>query len=214
MGMLQKVNVLHLPKILNVGVEKMEAYLKETDIIDFSNKEVYALAMQLASGCDTDVQIAQNCFEYVRDKIHHSGDYKDNITTAIASQVLKYKTGWCYAKAFLLAALLRANGIPTGFAYQRLSCSEYKPDIYCLHGLNYIYLKEYGWYRVDARGNKEGINAQFMPPVEKLAFEVGENEFDLLENLSEPLSVVVETLRRYNTYDEMICHFPDVEMYQ
>ncbi len=190
----------------------MTAYLQETDIIDFSNKEVYALAMDLASGCDTDEQIAKNCFEYVRDEIRHSGDHKDNITTYKASDVLKYRTGWCYAKAFLLAALLRVNGIPTGFTYQRLSCSEYKDDIYCLHGLNYIYLKEHGWYRVDARGNKEGVDAQFMPPVEKLAFELGEHEFDLSENLAEPLAVVVETLKKYNTYDEMICHFPDVEI--
>ena len=30
-----------------------------------------------------------------------------------------------------------------------------KKDIYCLHGLNAIYLKEFGWYKVDARGNRE-----------------------------------------------------------
>ena len=40
--------------------------------------------------------------------------------------------------------------------------------LYCLHGLNWIYLKEFGWYRVDARGNKEGVNAQFNPLYEKL----------------------------------------------
>ena len=189
----------------------MKKYLEATEIIDYHNKEVNALALHLAENCDTDEQIAKNCFEYVRDEIRHSGDYKNNITTTRASEVLKHKTGWCYAKAFLLAGLLRANGIPTGFAYQRLSCSEYKPDIYCLHGLNYIHLKEHGWYRVDARGNKEGVDAQFMPPVEKLAFEVGENEFDLSENLSEPLPVVVEALHKYQTYDNMVENFPDVD---
>ena len=91
-----------------------------------------------------------------------------------------------------------------------MSCSEYKPDIYCLHGLNYIYLKEHGWYRVDARGNKEGVDAQFIPPVEKLAFEVGENEFDLHENLTEPLPVVVKALHKYGTYNEMVENFPDI----
>ena len=189
----------------------MKKYLEATEIIDYHNKEVNALALHLAENCDTDEQIAKNCFEYVRDEIRHSGDYKNNITTTRASEVLKHKTGWCYAKAFLLAGLLRANGIPTGFAYQRLSCSEYKPDIYCLHGLNWVYLKEHGWYRVDTRGNKEGVDAQFMPPIEKLAFEVGENEFDLSENLSEPLPVVVETLKKYGTYAEMVENFPDVD---
>ena len=189
----------------------MQKYLKYTDIIDYDNSTIQTLAKQLSSNCKDDEQIAKNCFEYVRDEIRHSGDFKDDITTSTASEVLHHKTGWCYAKAFLLAALLRANGIPTGFTYQRLSCSEYKDGIYCLHGLNWVYLKAYGWYRVDARGNKEGVDAQFTPPVEKLAFELTDNEFDLSENLAEPLPVIVETLKKYNTYDEMICHFPDLE---
>lgn len=190
----------------------MHKYLQATQVIDYHDSTIQTLAKHLAQHCKDDTQIAKNCFEYVRDNIHHSGDYKDDITTSTASEVLKHKTGWCYAKAFLLAALLRANNIPAGFCYQRLSCSEYKPDIYCLHGLNWVYLKEYGWYRVDARGNKEGVDAQFTPPVEKLAFVLGEHEFDLNDNLSEPLPIIIETLRKYNTYDEMICHFPDVEV--
>ena len=97
----------------------------------------------------------------------------------------------------MLTSLLRANNIPTGFCYQRLSCSEYKDDIYCLHGLNAIYLKDYGWYKVDARGNKDGVNAQFNPPIEKLAFELEENEFDLPEIYEEPLEVVVQTLEKF-----------------
>jgi transglutaminase-like putative cysteine protease len=188
----------------------MQQYLEATEIIDYLNKEVLVLAKHLAEGCQSDVQVAKNCFEYVRDEIHHSGDYKDEITTYRASDVLKHKTGWCYAKSHLLAALLRANGIPTGFSYQRLSCSEYRDGIYCLHGLNNIYLKEYGWYRVDARGNKEGVNAQFTPPYEQLAFELEENEFDLSEVLAEPLDEVVVALKKYTCYAEMVENFPDI----
>jgi len=193
-----------------IGIS-MQQYLEETDIIDYANKEVHTLAMTLAKGCTTDTQIAKKCYEWVRDNINHSGDYKDDITTYKASDVLKHKTGWCYAKSHLLAAVLRANGIPTGFTYQRLSCSEYKKDIYCLHGLNYIHLKEYGWYRVDVRGNKEGVNAQFNPPHEQLAFEIAENEFDLLDNLAEPMAEVINTLKTCKTYAEMVENFPDVK---
>jgi hypothetical protein len=92
-----------------------------------------------------------------------------------------------------------------------LSCSEYKPDIYCLHGLNWIYIKKSGWYRVDVRGNKKGVDAQFMPPYEQLAFALGEYEFDLNDNLAEPLDVVVEALKKNKSYEEMIGHFPDIE---
>lgn len=188
----------------------MQAYLKSTEIIDYHDSAIQTLAMQLAQNSRDDMQIAKNCFIYVRDEIRHSGDYHDNITTCKASEVLRRKTGWCYAKSHLLAALLRANGIPAGFAYQRLSCSEYKKDIYCLHGLNWIYLKAHGWYRADARGNKEGVDAQFTPPVEKLAFALAKNEYDLPENLTDPLEVVVDALQKYKGYDEMICHFPDI----
>jgi len=189
----------------------VQHYLEETEIVDYSNDEVCTLAMSLAQGCETDTQIAKNCFEYVRDQIHHSGDYQDEITTYKASDILKHKTGWCYAKSHLFAALLRANGIPTGFSYQRLSCSEYRDDVYCLHGLTNIYLKEYGWYRVDARGNKEGVNAQFNSPYEQLAFGLSENEFDLPEILTEPLDEVIEALKTYGCYAEMVENFPDVE---
>ena len=111
----------------------------------------------------------------------------------------------------MLAALLRANGIPTGFCYQRLSCSEYEKDVYCLHGLNAVYLKEYGWYRIDARGNKEGVDAQFTPPKEKLAFELQEGEIDLPKMYDEPLHVVVEALKNNKSYDAMINNFPDLK---
>ena len=191
----------------------MNNYLKATDIIDYHDENIQALAKKLSLGTNDDEAIAKNCYEWVRDTIRHSGDYQDDMTTYKASDVLKYGTGWCYAKAHLLAALLRANGISTGFCYQRLSCSEYKPDIYCLHGLNWIHLKAHGWYRVDVRGNKEGVDAQFIPPYEKLAFSLGKHEFNLLENLAEPLDVVVETLKKYKSYEEMICHFPDIKGY-
>jgi len=189
----------------------MQKYLEATDIIDYYDEDIQTLAKKLSLSTNDDEVIAKICYEWVRDTIHHSGDYESEITTVKASEVLKHGTGWCYAKAHLLAALLRVNGIPTGFAYQRLSCSEYKPDIYCLHGLNWIYLKAYGWYRVDVRGNKEGVDAQFMPPHEQLAFDLSEHEFDLNDNLAEPLDVVVKALKKYKSYEEVICHFPDIK---
>jgi len=190
----------------------MKEFLKESEIVDYSHPTIISLASKLANGLSSDEDIAKACFLYVRDNINHSGDYKDNITTYKASDVLKYKTGWCYAKSILLAALLRANDIPTGFCYQRLSCSEYVKDIYCLHGLNSIYLKNYGWYRVDARGNKEGVDAQFIPPQEKLAFELEEHEMDLPNIYDEPIEVVVDALKRNSTYNEMISDFPDISI--
>jgi transglutaminase-like putative cysteine protease len=91
-----------------------------------------------------------------------------NPVTCRASEVLQHKTGYCFAKSHLLAALLRANQIPVGFCYQRLSIDDNGAP-YSLHGFNAVYFPEVGWYRVDARGNKEGVTAQFTPPQEQLA---------------------------------------------
>ncbi len=189
----------------------MDDFLESSEIIDFDNPTVTTKASELAQGCDSDTEIAKRCFEFVRDEIRHTGDAGEGITTLRASEVLEQGQGWCYAKSHLLAALLRANGIPTALCYQRLSCSEYFEGIYCLHGLNAIYLKEFGWYRVDARGNKEGVDAQFTPPHEKLAFELGENEYDLPDLYAEPLQVVVEALKPRKNYGEMVGHFPDIK---
>jgi len=189
----------------------MQEYLQESEYVNFSHPEIKRLASYLAGDLSRDEDVAKACFLYVRDEIHHSGDYKDDVTTLKASEVLLNKTGWCYSKSILLCALLRANSIPTAFCYQRLSCSEYVKDVYCLHGLNSIYLKDYGWYRVDARGNKEGVDAQFNPPLEKLAFELKEDEYDLDDRYEKPITEVVDALKKYKTYNEMCNNFPDIK---
>jgi hypothetical protein len=70
-----------------------------------------------------------------------------------------------------------------------------------------------GWYRVDARGNKPGVQALFCPPAEALAFAVREpQERDLPEIWPEPLPVVIEALARYDTYDQVLANLPDIEL--
>lgn len=200
----------HQPVVATSGNATVQQYLRSTDIIDWDNPEVRTLAVTLAEGATEPMEIAKRCFEWVRDEVRHSHDHQLNPVTCTASQVLRYRTGYCYAKSHLLAALLRANGIPTGLCYQRLSRDENGPP-YCLHGLNAIYLDGFGWYRVDPRGNKGGVNAQFTPPVERLAFAVRlPGEADLPEVFADPLPVVVEALRTYRTWDALWDHLPDV----
>ena len=202
----------------------MQEYLQSSEIIDWHHPEILALAHQIASTHQTIPDIAKACFEWVRDKIHHSSDYQMNPVTCRASDVLKYKTGYCFAKSHLLAALLRANHIPAGLCYQRLSIDDPPetkliPDyIPCtLHGLNAMFLPEIGWYRVDPRGNRDGVDTRFSPPQERLAFEtrlVQEADFDNV--FSEPLPVVVEVLQKSRSWDEVLLSLPDIslEMWQ
>ena len=175
-------------------------YLQASTYINFNQPQVAEKAQQLSEGLTQPQYIIRACFEFVRDEIKHSSDYQLNPVTLKASDVLKHGTGFCYAKSHLLAALLRANGIPTGLCYQRLTIDNDAPP-FCLHGLNAVYLEKSGWYRLDARGNKKGIDAQFCPPNEKLAFPIViEGEADLPEVWSEPMKEVVQALQNHQTY--------------
>jgi transglutaminase-like putative cysteine protease len=112
---------------------------------------------------------------FVRDEISHSWDIQGETVTRRASEALKYQEGICWSKSHLLAALLRSEGIPCGFCYQRLTLFEKPADGYCIHALNAVYLNEEDrWVRLDARGNKPGIDAQFFTDKEQLAFSVEE----------------------------------------
>ena len=190
----------------------MEEYLRVSEVINWQHPEIIELAKQIASGHETSIAIAKVCFEWVRDEICHSFDYQMNPITCRASDVLKYKTGYCFAKSHLLAALLRANQIPAGFCYQRLSIDD-KGAPYSLHGFNAIHLPEIGWYRVDARGNKKGVNAQFTPPQERLAYNTKlAEEADFHVILAEPLQIIVEALQAQNTWDDMLRNLPDISL--
>jgi transglutaminase-like putative cysteine protease len=186
----------------------MQEYLRPTEIIDWEDPAILELARQLKSGTVTET--AKNCYEWVRDNIKHSWDYRLNPVTCAASEVLQAGTGHCFAKSHLLAALLRANDIPAGLCYQRLSINDDGAP-YSLHGLNAVLLPEFGWYRLDSRGNKATVNAQFHPPVEQLAFKPAiEGEMDLPGIFSDPLPDVVAALRTYPTSEAFVANLPDL----
>jgi transglutaminase-like putative cysteine protease len=188
------------------------AFLASDAVIDWRHPEVFAKAQALAAGAADKTETARRCFEFVRDQIRHSWDFRQNPVTCAASAVLRHGTGYCYAKSHLLAALLRGNGIPAGLCYQRLSVGD-GGSPYSLHGLNAVWLVGHGWYRVDPRGNKPGVDAQFTPPVERLAFAAtGRLEADLPEIWAEPLPVVVRALTSFATVEEVAANPPDVEL--
>ena len=190
----------------------MHRYLASSKYIDAHHPKVAQKAAELVAGCTSEEMLVQRCFEFVRDAIKHSNDYQRNPVTCSASEVLQHGTGYCYAKSHLLAALLRANGIPTGLCYQRLAVGTEGPP-FCLHGLNAVYLKQHGWYRIDARGNKPGVDAAFSPPMERLAFPIiGPQERDLPEIWPEPLPVIVKALTEFTSVQQVAENLPDIEV--
>lgn len=191
----------------------MRPYLDSSTYIDFEHPLVRDAADSLRRAAESRTALVRSCFEYVRDEIRHSLDYRQNPVTCRASDVLKYRTGYCYAKSHLLAALLRANGIPAGLCYQRLAVGD-SASLYCLHGLNAVFLDDFGWYRIDARGNKPGIDAQFCPPREALAFSTGgRGECDLPEIWADPLPCVVAALEQHDDVLLVAQNLPDIDLW-
>ncbi|MDF2505293.1 transglutaminase-like domain-containing protein [Clostridium sp.] len=186
-------------------------YLECTSIVDFNDINIIRLAEKLKRGIESKLELSRKAYEYVRDNISHSADINGTIVTCKASQVLKEKQGICFAKSHLLAALLRYLGIPTGFCYQKLILDDKTKPYLILHGLNAVYIEELRkWVRLDSRGNKEGVNAQFSVEEEKLAFpirsELGEVDIPII--FVDPDDNIINTLNSYSTVDELFHNLP------
>ncbi|MFD0715507.1 transglutaminase family protein [Paenibacillus sp. GCM10027626] len=153
----------------------LQDYLAVSDIVDYDHWSIKDLAEQLYNQSTDEIEFVRSAFEFVRDSIAHSWDIQSPRITCKASDVLQFKEGICYAKSNLLCAIVRGKGIPAGFCYQRLTLGDTPDTGYVVHALNAVYLRAIGrWIRVDARGNKPGVDAQFSLAEEKLAFPVRE----------------------------------------
>jgi transglutaminase-like putative cysteine protease len=186
-------------------------YLGYSQIIDWDLPEVVSLASSLAAGFDTDAAKAKRLYEWVRDEVSHSADAGQKTVTCRASEVLRHRTGICYAKAHLLTAMLRAAGIPSGFCYQLLRYDDSSERL-VIHGLNAVFLESLGrWIRVDSRGNKAGVNAQFRLDCEQLAFSVnpalGELACDTI--FANPPQAIVKCLTTFATVTELMANLPN-----
>ena len=164
-------------------------FLEKTEYVDYDDPAVKSLAERLKDESKDELSLIKNTFYYVRDEIKHSWDAQDRRVTVSASDTLRVGVGICWAKENLLAALLRAIGIPAGFSYQRLTLGDTPDTGYCIHAMNTVYVSSLDkWIRLDARGNKEGVNADFSTEEEKLAFEIkSEGEVDYHDNHSYPI---------------------------
>ena len=186
--------------------DNLEAYLKEDDVIDFGNEDIVKLADLLSQNTNSEIEYIKAAYEFVRDKISHSADINEDIITCSASEVLKEGHGICFAKSHLLAALLRCKGIPAGFCYQKLILDDETAPVLIYHGLNGVYLEKHKkWIRLDARGNKVGVNAQFSVDEEQLAFPVRseKGEEDGFVIYPAPDVKILEQLRNNKTRTEL-----------
>ncbi|TPQ16815.1 transglutaminase domain-containing protein [Streptomyces sporangiiformans] len=165
----------------------LSTYLAAGEVIDHHHPRVRETAAHLASTVADSYAYAQAAYEFIRDTIPHSADSGDPRVTWRASDVLEQGTGICHAKAHALAALLRAEDIPTALCYQKFDM---------VHGLIAVRFNG-AWHRQDPRGNKPGVDARFSLDGERLAFALDpeSNEMDYPVLYAEPHPVVLRALK-------------------
>lgn len=173
--------------------DRVDEFLKLNGVLSV-NDEIREKTRTLAEHLEQDVDKARAIFEWVRDNIPHTKDIEGEVVTCSAIDVLKQKTGICFAKSHLVATMMRLEGIPCGFCYQ-LFDNEVSviPDSRALHGLNAIFLESSArWHRIDPRGNRDDVHAEFSTNDEILAFP----DMDFLDDCvyAEPLEPVVSGL--------------------
>lgn len=189
---------------LELESNNLDDYLEEIPpIIEFSTPKVKETIAAIEAQADSPRERAKLAFEFARDEISHSFDTNSEVITVGAEDAIAKKEGICFAKSHVLAALLRGMHIPAGFCYQRVLRKGTVDSGYALHGLNAVYLDDVGWFRVDPRGNKPGVDSQFSTDEEKLAYPIREElgEFDYPNVLTSPLPSVISAM--HETKD---CH--------
>lgn len=196
-----------------VAYEKeIDKYLEADKVIDYNQEAIRKLAEELYLKAGSRLEYIKMAYEFVRDKIPHSADINADRITCTASEVLEAGHGICFAKSHLLAALLRCKSIPAGLCYQKLILDDEEfPDVLIYHGLNGVYIEELKkWIRLDARGNKEGVNAQFSLEEEQLAFPIRaeKGEEDGFVVYPKPDLKILEKLRVNKTRTELFGNLP------
>ena len=137
--------------------------LQPTPIIDSDHPAVIAYARNAAGGATEPRARAIRLYRAVRDDVIYD-PYGLGLDVAgmRASTTLAHRRGWCVAKAALLAACARAEGIPArlGFADVRNHLSTEKlraamgTDLFVFHGNTELYL-DGRWVKATPAFNKE-----------------------------------------------------------
>ncbi len=188
----------------------IQEFLLATDMIDFHHLAIQDKAQQLFAAGMNDVEKTRTAYEFVRDEIPHSFDCNAQVITARASDVLIHQTGICHAKANLLATLLRSQKIPAGFCFQHVTLANDDSLGYCVHAYNAVFIEKH-WIKLDARGNKPGVNAQFSLSEPILAFKNRPeyNEYDWPGIYANPHRDTMLMLEKAGCIQDILDNIPD-----
>lgn len=138
------------------------ACLAPTPIVDSDHPAVVAYARENAVGNDARER-AIALYYAVRDDIRYDAyDLQLTVHGLSASRALEIGRGWCVSKAALLAACLRAEGIPAALGYadvrNHLSTERMRQtmqtDVFYWHGYTAVWVED-RWVKATPAFNRE-----------------------------------------------------------
>lgn len=133
-------------------------FLGGTDVIDSDSAVIRSLADEIAGNAVDEPGTVKAIFDWVRDEIRYDmGPVLSDRRDWTASVTARRGYGFCQQKAVLLAALLRARGIPAGIAIESLLDHKIPPHFAAhlggqeipLHGYTTAFVDGL-WQRIDA----------------------------------------------------------------
>jgi len=133
-----------------------EEYLIPTEFIDSESPSIQAFAQQAVAGATTPREKAVRLYYAVRDGIYYDPyRIEPSRNSFKASTILRQGHGYCVAKAVVMAAVLRAQGIPCKLHFadvrNHLTTERLKKmmqtDTFYYHGYNDIWLDD-RWVKV------------------------------------------------------------------
>ena len=131
--------------------EELQIYLQPTKFIDSDSPEIIQFGRTICGEMKANIDKAVKLYYAVRDGVYYDPYRIDFSPDALkASVVLARGYGFCISKAILLAALARAEGIPSrlGFAdvKNHLTTERFKQlmqtDILVYHGYTELFLED------------------------------------------------------------------------
>jgi hypothetical protein len=135
-----------------------DAYIVETDTVDFKNTRIVNIATDIAAGEDDLYVVVHKYGEWVNQNIKYDLNTLTSDATQKASWVLENKEGVCDEITNLFIALCRSTGIParfvSGLSYTN---SELFTPGWSPHGWAEVYFPGYGWVPFDVTFGEFGF---------------------------------------------------------
>lgn len=136
-----KYSVLYAGNAELTITNELGPFLYPSQYVNFTkDSKAVALAAQLATGAQSDLEVVSNVYQYIITNITYDYDKAETVESGYLPDIdntLATKTGICFDYASLMVAMLRSQSIPS-----RLELG-YAQDAY--HAWISVYTKDQGW---------------------------------------------------------------------